>query len=218
MNFFKKIFHRKREKRDEPQPRPLRIEGTKTSLTPEPDDAELAAQALLESPPPNPLPLGRGVDSHSAKGDHFSPTGGETERRAVGETEKGVAYYRELSRKIRTARQQEVRQTMRFLAYAEQQLESPLFTDNSSLFLRPNGSKRPEVERTPHSSLNDIERELYKRQDVVEREGGELLKRWRHCLAEVIVRQMTLSNDNNDNNDNSDSSDNGGGGTPGGID
>jgi hypothetical protein len=89
---------------------------------------------------------------------------------------------------------------MRFLAYAEQQLESPLFTDNSSLFLRPDGSKRPEVERTPHSSLNDIERELYKRQDVVEREGGELLKRWRHCLAEVIVRQMTTA-DSTDKNE-----------------
>jgi hypothetical protein len=205
MIFFKKIFRRKREKRDEPQPRPLRIEGTKTPLTPEPDDAELAAQALLESPTPKPLHLGRGVDSHSAKGDHFSPTGGETER--------GATYYRELSRKIQKARQQERRAAMRYVAYVEEQLahwgQTPC-----------NPASPAHTGDSPRSGqgVGLIERELYKRQDVVEREGGELLKRWQHCLAEVIVRQMTLSNDNNDNNDNSDSSGNGGGGTPVGID
>ena len=33
----------------QPVPEPLRIEGVTTKMTPHPDDAEVAAQALLES-------------------------------------------------------------------------------------------------------------------------------------------------------------------------
>ena len=43
----RKLIRDKRKEHREAQP--LRIEGCRTHLTPEPDDAELAAQALLES-------------------------------------------------------------------------------------------------------------------------------------------------------------------------
>ena len=66
MNFIKKIFRRR--KQFKPQPKQLRIDGVKTTLTPTPDDAELAAQALLESRlSPGPSLRGRGVNSSTAK-------------------------------------------------------------------------------------------------------------------------------------------------------
>lgn len=39
-------------------------------------------------------------------------------------------------------------------------------------------------------SLAQMEAELYKRIDTIERVGGELKHRWQHCLANVIVRRM----------------------------
>lgn len=36
----------------------------------------------------------------------------------------------------------------------------------------------------------DTERKLYRAMDVAEREGGELHRRWQHCLANVLVRRM----------------------------
>ena len=158
MIFFKKIFHRKREKKNEPQPKQLRIDGIKTTLTPAPDDAELAAQALLET---------TAVPADSRFND--KPVKRLNEKKES--TPHDTAYYRSLGEKIRASKAAERRLTMRYLAYCEQQLESPLFT----------------------GSLDEIERELYKRQDIAERERGELLKRWQHCLAEVIVRQMSAT-------------------------
>ena len=35
-----------------------------------------------------------------------------------------------------------------------------------------------------------LEAELYKRVDTVEREQGDLKRRWQHCLADIIVRRM----------------------------
>lgn len=61
---------------------------------------------------------------------------------------------------------------MRFVAFCEQELQKP------SLPLSGPGS------------LGLLEAELYKRLDVIERRGGELKKRWQHCLATVIVRRM----------------------------
>lgn len=166
MEFFKRIFHRKREQKDGQKPRPLRIDGCKTTLTPTPDDAELAAQALLET-----------MAAHSEESRNDDKTTNRLNDRAANRlndkkesSTHDAAYYRELSKKIKTARAAEKRHAMRYLAYAEQQLESPLFTDNTS--------------------LNELEQELYRLQDIAEREGGELLRRWQHCLAECIVRQM----------------------------
>lgn len=162
MEFFKKIFRRKREAQTKPQS--LRIEGCKTTLTPKPDEAELAAEALLEMM----------CDGRRKKED------GRPQPSSISHqpsSPHGAAYYRELSEKIRTARAAERRLTMRYLAYCEEQLALP-----QPLYV---------------GQIGEMEQELYKRQDVAEREGGELLRRWQHCLAECIVRQMSEAYKNN---------------------
>jgi len=157
----KKFFRRKaatqthQQKGQGVEPVPLRIEGTKPApLTPEPDDAELAAQALLENMA-NPHPA--------------SPREGEKEAPPSGD-ERGASYYHALANRIRTARSAEARLTMRLLASVEEQLAEP-----TALY---------------KGQWGDTERKLYRAMDVAEREGGELHRRWQHCLAEVLVRQM----------------------------
>ncbi|MBR3467872.1 MAG: hypothetical protein IKH15_11730, partial [Bacteroidales bacterium] len=114
-------------------------------LTPEPDDAELAARALLES-----LASGPSVDG-----------GGED-----GRPEKGSdGYYHDLAKRVRTGREDERRAALRFVACCEERLEKPA----------------PQIE--------GLEEGLFRHQTAVEREGGELKRRWQHCLAEVIVRR-----------------------------
>lgn len=163
MRWLNKIFRRKTFK---PQPKQLRIDGVRTELTPQPDDAELAAQALLES---------------RIYGDKDQ----RRKARKTSEPAQGTPeYYQHLSQKIRDSRAAERRLTMRYLSYCEEQLALP-----KELYV---------------GQIGEIEQELYKRQDVAEREGGDLLRRWQHCLAEVIVRQMTTSSTDNDNEINSD--------------
>ena len=136
---------------------PLRIEGVKPApLTAEPDDAELAAQALLESLSPDPSPVERG----EAKGADIPLQGGT----------RGASYYHALAERIRTARTAEARLTMRLLATVEEQLSEP-----TALY---------------KGQWGDTERKLYRALDIAEREGGELHRRWQHCLANVLVRQM----------------------------
>jgi hypothetical protein len=156
MDFFK-IFRRKKQKM---QPKQLRVDGIKTEMTPAPDDAELAAQALLEAH------TDKSKKTHKRK-DTKDPARGTPE------------YYKQLAERIKKAKAADVRRAKRFLTYAEQQLDSPLMTGQTG----------------------EIERELYKLQDVAEREGGELLKRWQHCLAECIVRQMNKVSDEDESTD-----------------
>lgn len=120
-----------------------------TKMTARPDDAELAAQALLEH------------ESHPKK----------TEKKAKAKQPKeGTAeYYQQMSSKIKAAHEQEARDAQRYLAYTEQELkENP----------------------TPEQ-LAEIEKGLYQYQDTAEREKGELLTRWQHCIAECILLQQT---------------------------
>lgn len=150
MDFLKFI---KRGRARHCEPRPLRIDGVRTTMTAAPDDAELAAQALLES---------------------MSDNGKRKRSKKAAEPKHGTPeYYRRLSEKIRESRAAEARLTMRFLTHCEEQLALP-----KELYVGQN---------------DEMERELYRRQDIAEREGGELLRRWQHCLAEVIVRQMTAA-------------------------
>ncbi|MBP5425111.1 MAG: hypothetical protein J6Y33_03445 [Prevotella sp.] len=130
--------------------RPLRIEGVPDApVTPEPDDAELAAQALLES------------------------LSGIMHGKPSPEAQEGTAaYYRQLAGKIRLAHEASRLRAARFLAYCEQELLK------DSLPVEGKGS------------LALLEAELFKRIDTVEREGGELKRRWQRCLAEVTVRMM----------------------------
>ncbi len=117
-------------------------------MTPGPDDAEMAAQALLESLSPSPSPKGRGVKKQAEP----QPA------------EKGTAaYFHALADRVHEGRTAEVRMAMRYVAYCEQELL-----------------------RNPQ--LAELERGLYRHLDIVDREGGELKRRWQRCLAEVIVR------------------------------
>lgn len=135
----------------QPTPQPLRIEGVRIELTPQPDDAEVAAEALLKSL------------SQKADKDHKpQPTQAPPEQGTP-------AYYRRLSDRIREDRETETRLALRFVAYCEQELHSPLL---------------------PTGRIAGLERELYQRIDIVEREGGELKRRWQHCLADITVRLM----------------------------
>lgn len=148
--------------------RTLRIDGTKITLTPKPDDAELAAQALLESrikrPTPGPSPKGRGVNRKHADGT--------------------PEYYQDLSEKIKAAHEQERRAAMRYVSYVEEQLSTPLSTQGGA-------------------GGGSLERGLYQHQNAIEREGGELKKRWQKCLAELTVMEMeslTASTENQEIN------------------
>ena len=127
--------------------RTLRIDGVKApEMTAKPDDAELAAQALLE---------------HKSQ----PKKAGEKKTKAKQPKEGTAEYYQQMSSKIKAAHEQEARDAQRYLAYTEQELK-----ENPSM-----------------DQLIEIERGLYQYQDAAEREGGELKKRWQHCLAEVTM-------------------------------
>ena len=164
MNFLKKIFHRRRERKPSTlPPEPLTIEGIAPApMTPEPDEAEQAAAALLES---------------------------EAERRNHGKTEsrksvnpkirksvnpaKSPAYYQALAHRIREGREMEERACRRWLTYCEQQL------------IQGSGFR---FQDSTEGLLLSLERGLYDRQDIAQRAGGDLFRRWQHCLAEVTIR------------------------------
>ena len=174
MNFIRRIFNRKVFRgHGQREPKPLRIEGVKTTMTPQPDDAELAAQALLES---------FGSEKRKVKSEKSAAKGNHTVQSSKLKVQShDVEYYRQLSERIKAERAAEARLTMRYLAYCEEQLAMP----------------------TPlyNGQIGEMERELYKRQTIAEREGGELLRRWQHCLAEVIVRQMSAASEATDYTD-----------------
>lgn len=126
--------------------RTLRIDGVKApEMTARPDDAELAAQALLE---------------HKSE-----PKGHKKKAKAKQPKEGTPEFFEQMSGKISDAHAAEARNALRYLAYTEQELkENP----------------------TPEQ-LAEIEKGLYALQDTAEREGGDLKKRWQHCMAEVTV-------------------------------
>lgn len=164
----KKFFRRRHaDETAEQQPsatqQPLRIEGVKPApLTPEPDDAELAAQALLEmlaSPEQhrnNDIQEYRNNEKQDGKADR----------------PRDAQYYRALADRIRAARADSRRRTLRFVAWAEEQLALP------------------SLPVTGPGSLQLIERELLKRVDIIEQMGDRLKQRWQHALATVTVRLM----------------------------
>jgi len=175
-------------------PEPLRVAGVRTAMTPEPDDAELAAQALLESLAGDNKPRskkGNKGKADSGDGGNVSAvsaiSAGRKNNPAGQEQVRGAEYYRRLSERIRETREAEARAALRYLAYCEEQLALP-----KELYV---------------GQVGEMEAELYKRQSVAEREGGELLRRWQHCLAECIVRNMSAAteNTNTDYTDDTDS-------------
>lgn len=183
---FRNLFNRKPPGTPQEQasaPQPLTIEGIpQAPLTPEPDDAELAAQALLE------MMAAKQHGHRHGKGARLN-----TEKTASPDNEKEEAvtprtatYYRHLARKMREARETTRLRVSRFLAFVEQEL------------------KKPNLPTYGDGSLGLLEAELYKRIDIVEREGGELKRRWQHCLALVTVRLMDAAR--NGHTDDTDSS------------
>ena len=158
MTIFKKIFHRKPRGNDpkaDAAPQSLRIEGVpEAPFTPEPDDAELAAQAVLE------LMTRGGQSNRNTPSNQNNPTA------------QTADYYRQLADRIREAHAKAARQATRFIYNCELEL------------------RKPRLPLYGPGSVQLLETELYKRIDVVEREGGELKTRWQHCLAEVTVRLM----------------------------
>lgn len=157
MNTIKKLLHNilriGSQQRCEPQP--LSVKGyARAPLTPEPDDDELAAQALLE------------ILAGAGRGDDA-----KTE-----EPEKGTAeYYEALAEKIRRAHVAERKAAMRATAYCEERLQQGRLTDSGE------------------GSAEAITAVLYSHLDTVDREGGELKRRWQHCLAEATVIAMRKS-------------------------
>ena len=153
------------------EPLPLAIEGVSPApLTPEPDDAELAAAALLEA---MAEVKGSGL---RVKGSVFrvkdSRVRGKDKAGPNHEPTRDAAYYRALADRIREAHRASALRATRFVAFCEQEL------------------KKKRLPRYGEGSLSLLEAELYKRIDIIDHEGGELKRRWQHCLAEVTVRLM----------------------------
>ena len=183
---FRNIFNRNREndlQKTATEPQTLAIVGIpQAPLTPEPDEAELAAQALLEmmAAKQNGRKHGKGDRRNN---DIAVSRDNEKEETATPRT---AAYYRHLARKMRDARDAARMRLARFLTFVEQELKKP--------YLPTYGA----------GSLGLLEAELYKRIDIVEREGGELKRRWQRCLALVTVRLMDAAR--NSRTDDADSS------------
>lgn len=167
MRLFRNIFRHKSSasQKGERTVFPLRIESVgQAPMTPEPDEAEIAAQAILE------LMADKKATASGKSRHHDMPTSQHADK--ATSTTHDADYYQSLAERIRKARTEQRQRATRFVAYCEEQLRNP------DLPLHGSGS------------LTLIETELYKRIDVVEREGGTLKSRWQHCLAEVTVRLM----------------------------
>lgn len=155
------------------EPVPLRIEGVKPApLAPEPDDAELAAQALLESM----CDVRSKMEDERCKMEDVNHQPSAINHQPSALSHHTSEYYHALADRIRTARTAEARLTMRLLASVEEQLSEP-----TALY---------------KGQWGDTERKLYSAMDVAKREGGELHRRWQHCLANVLVRQMEEEREN----------------------
>ena len=167
------IFHHEHKGDDSFLPKT--IDGAENiPMTAEPDEAEIAAQAVLE------IILEK--KEASSKKHHKRGNAEATKDRKLqnNDTEHDADYYRHLAERTRQPYAAARQRALRFTCYCEQQLADP------SLPLYGKGS------------LSLLEAELYKRLDVVEREGGDLKKRWQHCLAEVTIRLMNASTKTND--------------------
>ena len=157
MKSLKNIFHKKQKQ----EPKPLRVEDVAPApMTPEPDDAELAAMALLE----------KMSEIKGASRNNDMPESRDSDK--MKDAPHDAAYFKALSERIRKAHESANLRTQRFLAFCEQEL------------------KKHDLPKEGPGSLGLLEAELYKRLDVIERHGGELKRRWQHCLATVTVRLM----------------------------
>ena len=171
---------------EKPQPpQPLRIEGVAPApITPAPDDAELAAAALLESLAEKKVSQ-KSQKSQKGLKRKKNPSALSHQPSALNQPlalspQPSKEYYEQLAERVREGREMEARMTLRFVAYCEQELRNHLL---------------------PEGRIAGLERDLLQRMDIVEREGGELKRRWQHCLAEVTLRLIESNDNDNDNED-----------------
>lgn len=165
MKLFKKFFSRKPIVSSENgKGETLSVEGISPApITPSPDDAELAAQALLEIMASKQSSARDGATTEIEKRDKGFVTTGP---------DGGVSFYTSLANKIRQNQEESRLRTLRFVAFCEQELT------------------KEDLPAYGPGSLGLLEKELLKRIDVVNRCGGELKKRWQYCLSEVIVKMV----------------------------
>ena len=158
------MFSLFRHNQPSPVPCQLRIEGIAPApLTPDADEAEKAAEAFIAS--------------LEAKNEKMKKCKNEKGR----QPEKGTAeYYKQLAERIKEKQAEEARAALRYVAYCEEQLAK--------------NEKMKELKNEKDSSLftlhSSLEAGLYRHMDVVDRAGGDLKRRWQHCLADVTVRLM----------------------------
>ena len=165
------IFFRQNRQKEPETPQTLKIDGVgEAPMTMEADNAELAAQALLEVMLDKQKR--RRKKSDISDKSETSEKSGESGKPNTLQTSE---YYYQLSDRIRKAYASSRQRTLRFLCYCEQQL------------------RNQDIPLYGADSLNIMQAELYKRIDVVDREGGDIKARWQHCLAEVTLRQMEAS-------------------------
>ena len=165
------IFFRQNRQKEPETPQTLKIDGVgEAPMTMEADNAELAAQALLEVM----LDKQKRRRKKSDVSDK-SETPEKSGESGKPNTLQTSEYYHQLSDRIRKAYASSRQRTLRFLCYCEQQL------------------RNQDIPLYGADSLNIMQAELYKRIDVVDREGGDIKARWQHCLAEVTLRQMEAS-------------------------
>lgn len=152
---------------------PLRIEGVKPApITPVPDDAELAAAALLESLAEKKVSQ-KAQKSQKGLRRKKNPSALNQPLALSPQTssspQPSKEYYEQLAERVKEGREMEARMTMRLIAYCEQELRNHLL---------------------PEGRIAGLESSLLERQGIVDREGGELKKRWQRCLAEITVRNL----------------------------
>lgn len=166
------LFHRKRKEPDDPQT----VEGAeRVPMTAEPDEAELAAQALLEvmiETKKKALKKKNSKKSRKSMSSEVQPHGKADGKGENPSDMQTVEHYEQLAERIRLAYASSRQRTQRFLSFCEQELQ------------------RRDIPAYGKGSIALLEAELYKRIDIVEREGGELKERWQNSLAEVTLRLM----------------------------
>ena len=151
MKWFSNIFSRKASG-DIPV---LAITGiSQAPMTAEPDDREIAAQALMES----------------------LLSGKEREGRQKEMPDKGTKeYYLVISERVKKAYNNVTLEARRFLVFSEQEL------------------KREDLPLEGEGSLETLETILSKCLNTIDREGGDLMQRWKQCQADVTVRKLTAT-------------------------
>ena len=114
----------------------------------------------------------------SARRERGKRAAASAEKRAANEAERAKERYEAIAERMHEVKKEEERAAMRYVAWCEQVLGG----ETAERTAKPGADAAGAVE--------ELEQGLYRHMDAVERVGGELKRRWQHCLAEVVVRGM----------------------------